>query len=204
MAHLPYRERQYHTVQVKEGLLKTRDFKIPAELTVEEVERLLEITGQIEKLKKEEIASENYFAQRAKIKEFWSYLFAQLTIIFQHYQPEVTTDYLKKYLTESEALRITKFFDLNRYYQAGSESSKKKVSAKDQLRELRRLLIFCVRYGFSLSDLKKLYIDEFFEYYYELVYNLEKSEVLKEGAYEKVQGIDKSADRLSQFFGRFK
>lgn len=44
------------------------------------------------------------------------------------------------------------------------------------------MVVFMVRYGFALSDLRQLYIDEFFSYFEELVCWLEKEGVLREGA----------------------
>ena len=58
-----------------------------------------------------------------------------------------------------------------------------------------------IKNGFDLLDIKKLYIDEFFNYYYELVYSLEQSKQLPEGSYDRVQGIDRSSEKLDSFFG---
>lgn len=69
---------------------------------------------------------------------------------------------------------------------------------------LRRLIVFLVQQGFSVFDLKSLYIDEFNSYYHETVYLLEQSGSLPEGSYDKATGIDRSADKLSQFFGTVK
>ena len=41
--------------------------------------------------------------------------------------------------------------------------------------------------GFSLFDLKKLYIDELFSYYEEMFFNLEKMGKIKEGSYAKLK-----------------
>jgi hypothetical protein len=40
--------------------------------------------------------------------------------------------------------------------------------------------------GFSLSDLRKLYLDELYEYHEHLFYNLEKTGKIKEGSYDKM------------------
>lgn len=40
--------------------------------------------------------------------------------------------------------------------------------------------------GFSLFDLRKLYIDELFAFHEELIYTLEQKGELKEGAYDKI------------------
>lgn len=57
-----------------------------------------------------------------------------------------------------------------------------------------------VKQGFALSDLKALYIDEFREYYCEVIYSLEESKALPEGMYDKARGIDRSGEKLSQLF----
>lgn len=44
-----------------------------------------------------------------------------------------------------------------------------------------------VRYGFSLSDLRNLYIDELMSYFTELVKILESEGVLKAGTTDKVE-----------------
>ena len=65
---------------------------------------------------------------------------------------------------------------------------------------MRRTLVFMVKQGFALSDLKSLYIDEFREYYCEVIYTLEESKALPEGTYDKARGIDRSGEKLSQLF----
>jgi hypothetical protein len=52
-----------------------------------------------------------------------------------------------------------------------------------------------VRYGFSLADVRQLYIDEFYAYFTELVEALEKDGVLPEGSTDKVKGKS-DADQL--------
>jgi hypothetical protein len=206
MASLPYKPRAYNTVTVNVGWGRKKRFKIPAELTVEETERLLELVAKVENLAKQEVAAENYYAQRAALKEFWGYLFAQATILFQHYHPEVTEQWLRKHLTQSEVVGITNFFEASRFYKKldTQAKGKKKVSANETLMEIRRLVVFCVHYGFGLYDLKKLYIDEFFEYYYQLVYNLEAAGVLAEESYNKARGVDNSANIINQAFAKLK
>ena len=41
--------------------------------------------------------------------------------------------------------------------------------------------------GFSLFDLRKLYLDELFEYHAELIYILEQRKELPEGTYDKMK-----------------
>lgn len=197
-------------MEIRERFGKTRILKIPYELSVEEVERLLEINVQIDKLAEQKIDDEDFNAQTESLKTFWSFLFAQCTIIFRHYQPEVTEEYLRKHLSDTVALEITGFFENNRTYKTQktrftAEAKKKSnLSAEEQLKSIRRTVVFMVRNGFSLYDLKKLYIDEFFNYYYELVYSLEQSKELPEGSYDKAQGIDRSGQKMDDFFGSLK
>ena len=196
-----YKDRGFHTVKIKErrGLLgKTKDLSVPFELTVEEVERLLELNSRIESLSKEKVHEEDFIRQERELKKFWDLLFTQALIILQHYQPEITIEYLKKHLTQSQALELTGFFENNRFYKAEQSASKKKDN--NPLRTLRRMILFCVTNGIGLLDVKKLYIDEFVEYYNELVYTLESSGKLKEGSYDKIKGIDRTVDKLREMF----
>jgi hypothetical protein len=199
----PYKNRGWHTVEIRERWGRRKIYKIPHELTVEELERLLELNTKIERLSLEQVDDADFDAQEAGVKRFWNYLFAQVTIIFQHFHPDVTEEYLRKHLSDAVALEITNFFDNNRYYksEANATESKKKVTASDQLVSIRRTLVFMTRQGFGLLELKKLYVDELFSYYNELVYSLEKSKELPEGSYDKVRGIDRSGEKLNAFFG---
>ena len=58
--------------------------------------------------------------------------------------------------------------------------------------------------GLSLSEIRNMYINEFMDYYYEIVYLLEQSKEMQEGSYDKVRGIDNSANKLANFFKAFK
>jgi hypothetical protein len=51
-----------------------------------------------------------------------------------------------------------------------------------------------VRYGFGLSEVRQLYIDEFHAFFTELAVILEKEGILKEGASDKIKGGDKGSD----------
>lgn len=48
--------------------------------------------------------------------------------------------------------------------------------------------------GFSLFDLRKLYLDELFEFYEELFYTLEQQGEVKEGTYDKIVLKDNEKD----------
>ena len=69
-------------------------------------------------------------------------------------------------------------------------SKKKDKPAITELRDLRRLIAFMVVNGFSLFDVRKLYIDEMYSFYDELIFNLEKDGKLKEGSYAKITVSD--------------
>lgn len=48
------------------------------------------------------------------------------------------------------------------------------------------MITFMVVSGFSLLEVKKLYLDEFVNYYQELFYTLEKRGEYQEGTYDKL------------------
>jgi len=202
MAHLPYKERDYHTVDIRERWGKVKTYKIPHELTVEEVERLLEISERVQRLQESDL-HESKAVQLETLKIFWTYIFAQVTILFQHHQPDITEKYLRKHLSDAEALKIVKFFDIYRDYQPDVSDTDGVKKKSNELQNLRHTMAFCVNNGFSLLEIRKLYIDEFFQFYFELVHLLEKKGELKEGAYDKVQGIDRSAENFRKMFSHF-
>ena len=49
-----------------------------------------------------------------------------------------------------------------------------------------------------------MYINEFIDWYYEIIFMLEQGKEMQEGAYDKVRGIDNSANKISNFFKAFK
>lgn len=197
-----FTSRKYSTVTLSDK----KEYKIPNEYTVEEVERLLELRVEQEALEAESVSN-----TEAQIKQFWEIVFSQLEIIFQHYQEDVTREYLKKVVTHNEALEIIGFFQKYRHSAikellsntpTNSGDSKKKVKpAKTELRDLRRLVTFMVVSGFSLLEVRKLYIDEMYTYYEELFYTLEKLGKVKDGSYAKIKRSDNSTqveDTVSQ------
>ena len=186
-----YKSRKHSEVTLSDKQV----YKIPNEYTVEEVERLLELRTAQEALEKETVQSEE-----TQLEKFWSVVFEQIEIIFQHHQPDIKISYLKKVITHNEALDILGFFQ--KYRQAAitqlkeqqpsdTEESKKKVKpAKTELRDLRRVIAFMVVNGFSLIDLRKLYIDELYKYYDETIFTLERLGKVKEGSYAKIKVSD--------------
>ena len=61
-----------------------------------------------------------------------------------------------------------------------------------------------VTYGFSLSDIRQLYIDELDDFYMNTIYVLEKKGVLKEGTYREVETKDTVSTLRRQIFGALK
>lgn len=102
----PYKDREHSLITLADG----KDYKIPNEYSVEEVERLLELRA-----KQEAVESETVVDKDAQLKSFFTIVFSQLQIIFSHYQPDVTEDYLKKYVTQNEALEMLGFFQKYRH-----------------------------------------------------------------------------------------
>lgn len=188
-----YKNRRYSIIKLSDE----KEYKLPNEYSVEEVERILELREELETLEAEEVISDG----KAQAKKHTALIFAQLEVMFQHYQPELTEKYLQKVITHSEALETLGFFQKYRHLAlkemreedtAEKAESKKKLLATRELRDLRRMVTFMVTYGFSLLELRKLYIDELHQYYNELVFNLEQQGKLKEGSYDKIKSRSKS------------
>lgn len=118
-----YKSRKHSVVTLADG----KEYKIPNEYTVEEVERLLELRVEQEAIEKEEVVDKD-----GQLPRFWSVVFDQITILFQHYQPEVTTEYLKSVITQNEALEMLGFFQkyrhlaLKEYKAEGAEDAEPK------------------------------------------------------------------------------
>lgn len=201
MAELLYKERGFHIVEIKERWGKIKSLRVPFELTLEEVERLFELNDRIEDSLKIEVDDEDIVSITRGLQKIHHLLLNQCLVILQHYQPEITFDYLKKHLTETDARELTGFFENNRYFeQLGGNSKSKKKS--NELIELRRMIVFMVKNNFSLLELRKLYLDEFFSFYNELVYHMEQAKELPENSYDKVRGVDNSAQRVDEFFSK--
>lgn len=179
-----YKAREHSIIK-----LDDKEYKIPKEYTVEEAERLLELAAEQEAVEKEEVSAT---AQSAQIAKFYRTVFDQLLIVFNHYHPEVTEAYLRKTISHNEALEMLGFFTKYRNSILDSankaEGKKKSKAAITDLRELRRLITFMVTSGFSLYELRKLYIDELYFFYEELIYNFEQSGKVEKGTYDKMVG----------------
>lgn len=113
-----YKNRHYSLLKLSDGI----QYKMPNEYTVEEVERLIELKVKQEYLEKQEVNESIVVLQKM---EFFRNIFDQLEIIFQHYQPDITSEYLKKILTENEALDVIGFFVKYRQTYFKTDSKKK-------------------------------------------------------------------------------
>jgi len=101
-----YKSRKHSVIKIADG----KEYKIPNEYTVEEVERLLELREKQEAIEKEPVGD-----QESQLLSFYTVVFEQLEVIFSHYQPEVTAEYLKKHITHNEALEMLGFFQKYRH-----------------------------------------------------------------------------------------
>lgn len=199
-----YKSRTHSEVKLADG----KTYKIPNEFTVDEVERVLELQVELQALEKSTAKDATLSEDNPEFKKYLDIVFAQLTILYQHYQPDVTTEYLKKQVTPKEALAALGFFQKYRHiavreYLAEKDQpeaeSKKKLSAKGELREIRRLITFMVVKGFSLHELRRLYIDELHAFYEQLVFVLEKMGEMEKGSYAKIvkRGKGEKVDTVS-------
>lgn len=100
-----FKHRRFTEVKLDDGKV----YKIPQEYTVEEVERLLELKKKQEEIS-DTIAGDTEEEQKAQADLLWGNIFAQIEIMFQSFQPEVTAEYLKKFISHNEALEIVGFF----------------------------------------------------------------------------------------------
>lgn len=118
-------DRGFHTLDITMADGKLKQFKIPSELTVGEIERLLETQAKMEKLADEQVTD----GGSAQLRLYWGYIFNQLEIIFKHYNPEITVEYLRDNILPTDAMRILGFFSENRFIEKESEDSfaKKKL-----------------------------------------------------------------------------
>lgn len=199
------KSRKHSLITLADG----KEYKIPNEYSVQEVERLLEVQEELEAFAKAEAKDTTTLTRdNAEFKRYLDLVFMQIEMLLQHFHPEVTTKYLKSAMTQNEALEMLGFFQKYRHIaiteylsekkQSQTTESKKKVSAKSELRDLRRMITFMVIRGFSLWDLKILYIDELHSYYEQLIFNLEKTGEVKEGSYAKLVKRGKEDDAVNQ------
>ena len=128
-----FKERAVHTITLGvDG--KAKDFKLPMEYTVEEAERVQELQVQIDKQSKVKVTEGTSEAVKQEII-FWDYVFSQLLVLFNRYQPDLKLPDLKKILTRDESTQIIKFFIENRLGsmtvpEKADKKGKKKIAKK--------------------------------------------------------------------------
>jgi len=186
-----YKDRRPYTVilEVKGG---KKTFKIPTELTVEESERLLEAEIRISALSKEEVEAGKEAERQLDV--YFALLKEYILILLQHYQPKLEMDDLNKMLSRAEIVKIFEFFKKQRFLKLlgldGAEEDdvkKKTEKPENRLEALRQSITFLIGSGFSLLELRKLYLDEFLSYYNSVVYIKEKKGEIKEGTYQALK-----------------
>ena len=124
-----FKERKPHTVILDVGG-EAKEFKIPTAYTVEEIERITELQVEIDRLAEQEVKKED---ETQQVNAFWDAVFAQLLVLFNHYNPELTLEELKKYLTREEAQAIVAFHASQQILVAqekGAKGTKKKATKK--------------------------------------------------------------------------
>lgn len=128
MGSLSLSDRGHHTITLTVADGSERTFKIPTDLSVSEVERLLELQVKIESdLTALDASTEDVETRKARL--FWAYIRAQLVVILRHYQPDIEDDFISVNIMQGDMLRILSFFNQNRYvYIPSGDDLKKKPS----------------------------------------------------------------------------
>lgn len=125
-----YKKRRHSTVKFASG----KEYKIPTEYTVEEVERLLELKEEEEAIKAKTVKAGTPEAE-ASLVQFWNNIFAQLEIIFSSLNPEVDVATIKSEVTHNEALEIIGFFNEYRALASDKHQSEKTGEVKKKLKK---------------------------------------------------------------------
>lgn len=94
--------REPHLIEVTLSNKKKMIFKMTADFTVEEIERLYELEQKIEDTKTDSVTR-------------WTYLVEQVRLSLSRFQPEVTTEFLKKNLTPLQISQIVVFMQTNAF-----------------------------------------------------------------------------------------
>ena len=123
-----FKERKPHTVILDVGG-EPQEFKIPLAYTTEEIERVLELQIAIDDIANQKVIKGKEAEQETAL---WDAVFNQLIVLFNHYQPDLAVEDLKKYLTRVEAQKIIAFHTSEQItkaeVRAGKKSSKKKLA----------------------------------------------------------------------------
>lgn len=116
-----YKREQPHTVilgvkQRRHWLLrflgaKTEglEFKIPKEHTVQEIESVLEIEAEKEKLLNTQVELKSEKAIQLE-GDYWNLYYKQLALLFNHYHPNITIEFLKENVSHEQAMEIYEMF----------------------------------------------------------------------------------------------
>lgn len=124
-----FKSRRFHIVKIGDG----NEYKIPNEFTVEQVERLLELKAEQERLDAIPTADDKE-EEKKQLDSFYNNIFAQMEIMFQAFHPEVTIEYLKKYVSYNDALEVVGFFQKYRALAMDSIQAEEELGAKKKLK----------------------------------------------------------------------
>lgn len=126
MSSLTLTDRGFHEIEVFEDNILVRKLKIPKELKVADIERVLELQAEAESIAKEPLEEDGTEQTRL----FWDKVFIILEVLVKTYQPEVTQANLRRWFTQSQALQIAGFFENNRFLKIKDEQSSQKKKLK--------------------------------------------------------------------------
>jgi len=121
-----FKERKKHSITAGEGEDK-EELDFPADFTLEEEERILELQSELEHLKEgeEEVPQEKQY----------DIILEQITILAQRYQPEITSEYLKEYLTRRDCDKIINWLAEQRLEFIKDDMQKQTQDAKKKLEQ---------------------------------------------------------------------
>lgn len=111
-------DRGYHEIEVFEDDKFVRKLRIPKEFKVAEIERVLDLQTEAEQIAKERVDGDG--SEQSRL--FWDKIFIILEVLFKVYQPEITQVELRKWFSYDQALKITGFFENNRFLNTKEES----------------------------------------------------------------------------------
>lgn len=68
------------------------------------------------------------------------------------------------------------------------------------------MILFAVKFGISLSEVRSMYIDRFIAYYKEIIFTMENSGELEKGSYEKsvLSSVEKDKKVINELRTLFK
>ena len=122
IVYLDVRESKFDTEVNKVG------YRIPVEVTAGELERILEIQNRKDELYTTKVKLNSDEAVKLE-REFCHALYAQLEILFKHYDRTVTVDFLVDHVTKEQAVEIIEVFSTS---QLKKKQQKLKAQKKPQ------------------------------------------------------------------------